>query len=410
MRSASKPRPDAGISALEFVGVAMVAASVIGVVSYVVAPDYVREVASTAVCRILSQDGCGDIGGPGSAPDGKTMCERATAGSAWFGGDSYASGEGLPTYEEGTDVPGVNWKNPITWWPTNWGKERNMCHRSGTSYQAQTFETLQGKGAFEGQQYSSGACSGSTVPNIYDKNEQGNAGEGPQMYQEPTTADEENPFDNIPEDVSLISLSMGGNDVGFGDVLTNCVTGIFGSGCGDTERLKGEIDKVYGTGKADQVGTLEYQLRKLKDEHPDARIIVMGYPELFAETSPFLLDENGDIVITPPGPSGLGGGPVLTWNGSGMSIEDQKWANDLAGEINQSGQAMADRLGIEWVDPTDVFVGPGYDHRIGSEDPWINGLSAGDHSGDWTVNKGSFHPNQGGHDAMAGLLLERVGC
>ncbi|MFT3877744.1 MAG: SGNH/GDSL hydrolase family protein [Propioniciclava sp.] len=399
-------KPDAGVSLLEVVGMTILAAILAGGLFAVVAPGLVRDQFGAAACAILNRGDCAEGSGASSAPHEMTPYERATSGSAWFGGDSFASGEGLPTYEEGTNVTGFNWKNPLTWWPTNWDDERNMCHRSGTSYQAQVFETLRSKGAFGGQSYRSEACSGSTVPNIYSDNQQGNAGEGPQMYEQPTTADETGPFTNIPQDASLITLSMGGNDIGFADVLQNCVTaGIVGSGCGDTGALQKRIDQVYGTNGSP--GTLEQQLAKVKSEHPDARIILMGYPQLFSEASLYLRDSNGDLIMAPASPYG-GGGPIMTWNGSGMDIDDQKWANMMAGRINTSGQQMAERLGIEWIDPTSAFVGPGYDHRIGSDDPWINGLSAGSNSGDFTLNNGSFHPNQGGHDAMAGLLLQQI--
>ncbi len=357
-------RRDAGVTALEFVGVALVAGVVIAAIFAALNPDFIRATTATAVCRIFGLGECGAAGGSTEGAGEKTPFERATWGSAWFGGDSFASGEGIFSYDPNTDV-------------TNKDNTKNECHRSGSSYQAQVFATAQSKGAFAGQQYTTQACSGAIVDDLSQNNHNGNEGEGPQMYQTPQPPDTTDPFDNIPQDASLITLSMGGNDIGFAEVVKGCVTeGLMGGGCEDSDTLRNGMNQVYGT--ADSPGTLEQQLAKVKKEHPDARIILVGYPPLFAE--------QGHMKK----------GPITT-----MSLEEQKWANQMARELNASGKAMADRLGIEWLDPTPAYVGPGYDHRAGSSDPYINGLVG------WGDSE-SFHPNQKGHDATAGLLWELV--
>lgn len=83
--------------------------------------------------------------------------------------------------------------------------------------------------------YSSQACSGSTVPDLYLDNQQGNSGEGPQAKKTPSNIAPENialqqkpqgPFDGIPEDASLISMSMGAMT---SDSLTSSRTAFLGS-------------------------------------------------------------------------------------------------------------------------------------------------------------------------------------
>lgn len=388
-----RPHPrDRGASMMQYVGMTLLAAVIGAGLFTALDPGAPARLFSQATCAILGGEACESAAsGPGSHE--MTPFERATWGTPWFGGDSFASGEGVGNYQADTDVTGWNWRNPGTWWQNPFNvPDRNMCHRSNDSYQAQAFAALQGNGAFQGQQYSSEACSGATVSDLYSDNHNGNAGEGPQMQSTPApNALQSGPFDNVPDDASLIQLSMGGNDVGFGDILTNCVTGL-GSGCMDSDAAQAAIDRVYGTDSTP--GELELQLAKLVEEHPDARIVIMGYPQLFSEKP-----------LTTEGPFGI---TLPQWNGSGMTVEEQRWANQQSDAINVSIRAMCDRLGIEFIDPTSLYVGPGYDHRIGSDEPWINGLSAGSNSGDWTVNNASFHPNKAGHDAMAGLLLQHI--
>ena len=351
-----------GASGLSYVAVAVIAALLVSGVALALTPASVSASLGSAVCQILQLPGCADAGG---TPDDheQTPYERATAGSAWFGGDSFASGEGIFSYDPATD--------------TTTKTAPNECHRSGSSYQAQVFALARQRGAFASQDYASEACSGAIVSDLYSDNHLDNAGEGPQMYASPQPADASAPFDNVPEDASLITLSLGGKDVGFADVVKACITeGLAGSGCEDTDALRSRFQSVYGT--RDQPGTLEQQLAKLRAEHPDARIILVGYPEMFAEQR----DLKKGFFTT-------------------MSLEEQRWANEMARELNTAGSDMAERLGVEWVDPTSAYVGEGYDHRAGSSDPWINDLVG------WGDSE-SFHPNQGGHDATAGLVWEQI--
>lgn len=61
------------------------------------------------------------------------------------------------------------------------------------------------------------------------------------------------------------------------------------------------------------------------------------------------------------------------------------------------------RLGVEFVDPTDVFRG----HGIGSDDPGLNDLDFGG-PGMMIVDPSSFHPNAAGQSAIAELLQEQL--
>ncbi|MFV0452267.1 MAG: SGNH/GDSL hydrolase family protein, partial [Propioniciclava sp.] len=360
-----------GASAVHYVGIMLLAAVLVGGVAAAITPvTRFTEPIRVAICEILGGTDCASE----SSPDPATLTplEQALAGSHWFGGDSFASGEGIGEYDPDTNV---TYYEQLPWWsgypyPIEVGE--NYCHRSSGSYQAQVFSSLQDLGGFAGDDYSTQACSGAVVQDLYNDNSGGNDGEGPQMRTTPAGSNADpgtaqGPFDGIPADASLIQMSMGGNDVGFADAVSDCIFEIGSSVCGDTEAARERVDTVYGTGNGTD-GTLEAQLAQVRSEHPDARIIIMGYPPLFAEE-----ERVGYNTI---------------------SVGEQRWANEQAEYLNQQAAAMCERVGCEFVDPTSAFVGEGYDHRVGGDEEWINNIHLGDTSE-------SFHPNQAGHDAMA---------
>jgi hypothetical protein len=414
---------EAGASSFEYVGITLVAAIVVGSLAVAVAPGSIGAVVTQAVCSVVRSENCPPADAPSKPPSQRTWLEKATWGQSFWNGDSLASGEGAGNYIPGTDETGFDLTNPLTWnqvevigftpdgIPVYVGiTKRNMCHQSTKSYQAVVFEQLKSEGYFPNQEYSTAACSGATVEDLYSNNAEGND-VGPQAQSTPAAKDEPHLYDKVPADASLIGMSMGGNDVGFGGVLTKCVTGVLGSVCGGSgdqannaaadKLLLDKMDAIYGTGEVDGTGLLEKELASLKAQHPDARIIIMGYPQLFAE--------RGNEYAPADTPYGNGSYSRETHsNKTDMSVAQQAWANRQSVLINAHIKAMCERVGVEFVDPSSLFVGPGYDHRAGSDEPWINSLSFGSHDGSFTMSKGSFHPNESGHAAEAGLLLQYI--
>ncbi len=352
-----------GRSSLQYLGMVILAALIVTGLASSGLPERVGPAFHQAVCKILGEK-C-QVSVPDPKPiEEMTRLERATRGSAVTIGDSYISGEGAGDY-----LPGTNSKKRF--WERN--KKKNECHRSKNAYTELVVGQLRAEGYLTGKHHFN-ACSGAIVSDIYENNHSGNYGEGPQGRTVVATPGSKLPFDKIPEDASLITISMGGNDIGFADILTNCVTkGIGGSGCKDDEAVRQKITEVYGGPNGDPPGSLEAELKTIREQHPDAEITLMGYPSLFAEKD--------------------------KWWKTGLSVDEQKWANKKVAELNSRAKAMAERLNIEFVDPTSAFVGPGYDHRIGSDEPWINGLGAPPEC---------FHPNKLGHQAIAGLYLQHL--
>jgi len=100
-------------------------------------------------------------------------------------GDSYQSGEGAYNYEPGTNVSG------------------NMCHRSTVSYPY----LITGLQTVPSNRVDV-ACSGALIHNLSD----GQNGEPPQ-------------FNSLSPNDALVTIGIGGNDLGFSPILTACIKG-----------------------------------------------------------------------------------------------------------------------------------------------------------------------------------------
>jgi lysophospholipase L1-like esterase len=102
-------------------------------------------------------------------------------------GDSFSSGEGVPPYQQATDVP-----------------KTSMCHRSTTAYPplrtAQLPKLLATKRTVN---LAFGACSGAPTANL----------QKPGQYNETSQLQRRNPQDD------LVTITIGGNDAGFTDML-----------------------------------------------------------------------------------------------------------------------------------------------------------------------------------------------
>lgn len=156
-------------------------------------------------------------------------------------GDSFSSGEGNGLFEPGTDEPGVN-----------------MCHRSGYAYPHWLNQTT--SLGLEPMDFV--ACSSATTENIL--NVQGN---------EPAQTDA------LSDETEVVTITIGGNDIGFVDFATRCVEPR--SSCGRTS-------VVYISTLAKIVTTLPTRMRNVlmgianATDHAD--VYVIGYPHITPST------------------------------------------------------------------------------------------------------------------------------
>lgn len=165
-------------------------------------------------------------------------------------------------------------------------------------------------------------------------------------------------------DIGLVTLTIGGNDAGFGDVVTRCVLG----DCSDIP------------GSPDFTATLETVTRRLVDDvypalrtaYPEARILHVGYPRLTPATGPL--------------PAECG------W----LSPAEQTAAVAIVDQLNGALEAAAEASeadDVTFVDIGDVLAG----HEVCTPDSWINPISLADERA---------HPTAAGYRAIAEAVLE----
>jgi len=279
-------------------------------------------------------------------------------------GDSYSSGEGAPPFMPGTDGP------------------NDFCHRSVNAYSQVLGQAFNVTPKFY-------ACSGATTGNITS---QFRFGEPPQIT-EP----------GVDTTASLVTMSIGGNDAGFGDVLTSCIeqklkADAVNAAIGPVGRWLGlgldpscassqsfvnaantRIDNVFGPAQS------TYQALLGATSPTDTSIIVADYPRLFPDSA----SEQGCLALS----------LILT-------TQDEQYFNQAADRLDGVLQNAAAGAGVNFVDVRSAFGG----HAIcGNAGAWINGISFASGSGQpctfsvlghciWSGLPivGSFHPNASG--------------
>ena len=150
-----------------------------------------------------------------------------------------------------------------------------------------------------------------------------------------------------------VTISVGGNDAGFVDVLTECALPGWMSSC----------NRAVNRAQAFVNGTLPGQLAGLyasvRSRAPYAEVVVVGYPRIF-------MGEDCDAATF-------------------FSPAEETRLNQTADLMNARTAAQAAAAGFRFADPTAAFVG----HAVCDRDEWINGFS-------YPVSE-SYHPNVAGH-------------
>ncbi len=348
------PVRDVGASSLEYLGGAVVALLLLlGVAATPLAPS-LRDAVRSAICTATGGSSCE------FTATGPTPYERAVSGQYVALGDSFSSGEGAGNYTGDSDLdPNSGWDRVKKWFDDNLipGDHTslaptNFCHRSAGAYGP----IVAGQNPFAGGSVFA-ACSGATTYE-FDHPNGTNAGENPQL-------------DAITDKTSLVTFSIGGNDMHFADVLTDCVW--------DGTTCEEKNEATFQKNLRELRPKLVAMYRDARDRAADgARVIVVGYPRLFPDD------------------------PSNSYRNL-LFAEDQRWMNQKGDQLNAMLASAAAEAGVEFVDPTDAFRG----HGIGSDDPWFNDLTLGGPG--WApVNPGSFHPNAAGQAALAALVQHQL--
>jgi lysophospholipase L1-like esterase len=270
------------------------------------------------------------VQGPASSPiEIRTTGFSGSYDNYYALGDSYSSGDGAPPYFGASG-----------------------CYRSTNVYSYRL-----GNGAPTPDLI---ACSGAVTADI-DQVTQSSSVPGTQLSQ----------LLSGPRGNTLITLTIGGNDIGFSSELTKCITS-FTSCKSDQSSIAAKITaleprlaQIYG---------------ELRSAAPGADIIIVGYPLLVA--NPSIADCHNPIVYY-----GLGGGEMTMIRTLATQLD-----NVIAQAAAQAGVSNAAQQVAQ------AFAG----HEACTKDEsqeWINeiaGLNDALHD--------SFHPNSAGYQAMAGAV------
>lgn len=214
-------------------------------------------------------------------------------------GDSYSSGTGAGDYDPGS----------------------GSCKRSANAY-ANLWAA-----AHTTESYKFVACSGATTTSVA-------AGQ----------------LGALSSSTTLVSITVGGNDAGFSDVMLTCVLY-------STSTCKNRVARAENYMKNTLPGRLDSLYSKIEAKAPSARVVVLGYPHLYKIVN---------VCV-------------------GLSNAKRIALNDAADTLDGVIAKAARRAGFTWSDVRDEFAG----HELCSGDDWLNAVTFPFES--------SYHPTARGH-------------
>jgi lysophospholipase L1-like esterase len=151
---------------------------------------------------------------------------------------------------------------------------------------------------------------------------------------------------------TLVSVTIGGNDVGFTSVMETCVLK------GNSACI-GAVQKAESQAQASLPGALDNVLAAIAARAPGARVVVLGYPEFYD------LARSSTCI--------------------GLSTTKRTYLNQGADVLDGVIQAAAGRHGDSFVDVRPFFAS----HQICDAGSYLISV-------DWLNLTDSYHPNAGG--------------
>ncbi len=256
-------------------------------------------------------------------------------------GDSYSSGEGLPPFMPGTDT------------------STDFCHRSqNDAYSDIAATVLHLKLNFH-------ACSGAKTYNILSLGQHG----------------EKRQIKDVSSSDALVTLTIGGNDIGFSSILMSCAeldlgASPFSKSCVDNTKFTTAIETVIANTYYNWLKTFE----KLRSSgSADTSVIALDYPHLF----PTATSAQNCFQLSPY-----------------FTLTDQAFFNDMTDFADEVEAVAAFDAGINFVDVKSI-----YNHHAvcGSKGAWINGVE-----NPLNGANGSFHPNIPGQLGYEQALFDYI--
>ncbi|MCX4957149.1 GDSL-type esterase/lipase family protein [Streptomyces virginiae] len=282
-----------------------------------------------AVSALLAGGAGTSAASPGTGPTAVvSMGDSYISGEAgrWKGNSLTNSGS-----RNGTDR---GWVSGSTYDPAKvYGTTAGGCHRSDSA-------EVRSAGAIADVAVNL-ACSGAVSDNVFRSSNGGVSykGEAPQADQLAAVA--------ASHDVKVIALSIGGNDLGFADIITDCALDfvLWNSYCYDDQQygVDQKIDAVMGkVGKS--VDEIRAVMRAAGYADSSYRIVLQSYP------SP--IPRGAENRYTQSDWSRLNTGGCPFWN------RDSDWARDsLVPQIANRIKGVAAAKGAQFLDLRDMMQG-----------------------------------------------------
>ncbi|HEX9063759.1 MAG TPA: SGNH/GDSL hydrolase family protein [Streptosporangiaceae bacterium] len=213
-------------------------------------------------------------------------------------GDSYSSGDGAGSYSDGSCLESAN-AYPVLW------------HNS------------------HGGTFTNETCSGATTSDVIN----GQLG-------------------SLSASTTLVTITIGGNDVGFASVMTTCVLS-------STSTCVSAVQQAESEARTVLPGLLDTTFADIRAHAPNAKIVVLDYPAFYD------LSKSSTCI--------------------GLSTTDRTYLNQGAGVLDSVIQAETGKYGDTYVDVNPYFAG----HQICDSHSYLISV-------DWLNLGDSYHPNANG--------------
>jgi lysophospholipase L1-like esterase len=183
-------------------------------------------------------------------------------------------------------------------------------------------------------------------------------------------------LDAVTADVDLVTLGIGGNDIGFGEIIATCAVRSLvlpiTAPCRDYYNRNG--DELGGriAATAPKVAAV---LAAIRERAPAARVLVVGYP----------------VILPAAGPG--------CWPLVPIAVGDVAWLRAVEGRLNAMLAGEAARAGAIYVDTYSSSVGHDVCRLPGRK--WVEGVLP-------TAPAAPVHPNALGMANTAEQILESV--
>src|SRR6204780_851661 len=245
--------------------------------------------------------GLGTAGAPGPPPP--AAAAGATAVHYVALGDSYSSGVGAGSYISSS----------------------GSCDRSTNAYPEQWAD------ANSPASFVSVACSGATTADVLSSQ-----------------------VSALSASTTLVSITIGGNDAGFSSVMETCVLE-------STSACLKALAAAQAFVTDELPARLDATLATIKDDAPNAKIVVLGYPDLYD------LSKSSSCI--------------------GLSTADRTALNQGAGDLDSALATAAEANSDTFADVRGQFAG----HEICDSGSWLNSV-------DIFAISSSYHPTAAGQE------------